>query len=78
MEEQCEACGEIQVGGWDRVKVFAPVGYRFGVVKNRSHELELVLRAPGDGDWAHGVQPVGGEAEILEGNKGYVVMLECK
>jgi len=62
-------------GPWHKVKVFAPVGYKFGIVHNESGVLELVLKAPGDADWAHSVHPFCGENEIAEGNRSYVVMM---
>ncbi len=34
---------------------------------------EIVIRVPGEPDWSHGVQPIAGIAEILDGNTRYVV-----
>lgn len=60
---------------WHRVKVYAPVGYTFGIVRNDMGVLELVLKAPGDEDWAHGEKPAGGVMEILPGHKSYSVLM---
>lgn len=62
-------------GPWHKVKVFAPVGYQFGIVHNDGGVLELVIKAPGEANWPHGLCPAGGENEILEGHRSYVVMM---
>lgn len=59
---------------WNKVKVYAPVGTEFGIVKNND-VLELVFRKPGE-EWPHGIVPTGGVMTILEGCKSYAVINE--
>ena len=60
---------------WHKVKVYAPVGTEFAIVKNNEGIIELIYRNPGE-EWPHGIQPVGGQMIIQEGCKSYAVVDE--
>ena len=60
---------------WEKVKVVAKEGTKFGILYDERGELALVVKQP-DEEWPHNLAPTGGENQIGEGCKAYVVITD--
>jgi hypothetical protein len=60
---------------WHKVKVVAKEGMQFAILYDDKGELALMVKSPGE-DWPHKLKPNGGENQIGEGCKAYVVVTD--
>lgn len=58
---------------WKKVKIYAPVGTKFGIVRNKNDEIEIVFKKEGE-EYPYDLHPIGGEMTIMEGCKSYAVV----
>lgn len=58
---------------WLKVKIVAKEGTQFGILYDEKGELALVLKQPEE-DWPYKLAPVGGQNQIGEGCKAYIVV----
>lgn len=60
---------------WHKVKVVAKEGTQFGIIYDENGELALIVKNQ-DEDWPYKLKPTGGENQISEGCRAYVVVTD--
>lgn len=60
---------------WHKVKIVAKEGTQFGILYDEKGELALVLKQPNE-EWPHKLAPTGGQNQIGEGCKAYIVITD--
>ncbi len=58
---------------YTKIQIIAAVDTELGIVELEPGVLTIVVKAPNEKDWPHGIIPTSGQNRILEGSTRYVI-----